>query len=178
MTEVAILPPTVADRYFRPSSPCSRPRRQYRWLDRGDSCHTLLQSVVATVAAAVLPDGRDPVDILASQGRDVLRDTLTTSIRPLADRVVDARIEKRGNGREPDIGALRAVAKVIATMPASKSAPQATRLCEIFASRYDWSARPRSFPECSHTGSVRQITGRPAPLPQSLAPAHTADGIV
>lgn len=105
--------------------------------------YSLLQSVVATVTAVVLPDGRDPADILASDGRDVLRDTLTTSIRPLADLVVDARIEEWGNGRELDIerqiGALRAAAKVIATMPASEVGPQATRLCEIFASRYDWS---------------------------------------
>jgi hypothetical protein len=59
--------------------------------------------------------------------------------------VVDARIDEWANGRELEftelqIGALRAAAQVIATMPQTEVGPQATRLCELYTDRYGWTA--------------------------------------
>jgi DNA primase len=105
--------------------------------------YPLLQPAVADVTAVVFPDGRDPADILAGDGREALRDTLATSIRPLADLVVDAKIaqwERDGELKftEQQISALRAAAQVIATMPAAEVGRQATRLAELFTRRYNW----------------------------------------
>jgi DNA primase len=107
--------------------------------------YPLIQPVTASITAVVFPDDQDPASILARDGRDALRDTLNTSTRPLADLVVDARIEEWANGRdleftEQQLGALRAAAKTIATMPPTEVGPQATRLCELFTSRYGWTA--------------------------------------
>jgi DNA primase len=107
--------------------------------------YPLLQPATTDITAVVLPGGGDPADILATGGRDALRDTLTTSIRPLADLVVDATISQweRGVGLEfgeQQVSAVQAAAKVIATMPASEVGRQAARLAELFTSRYDWHA--------------------------------------
>jgi DNA primase len=105
--------------------------------------YSLLQPATGDITAVILPDGRDPADILTRDGREALKCTLTTSICPLADLVVDARIDEWAHGRdlnftELQIGALRAAAKVIATMPAAEVGPQAARLCAMFTRRYDW----------------------------------------
>lgn len=105
--------------------------------------YPLLQPATAGITAVVLPDGRDPADILASDGREILRDTLTTSICPLTDLVVDATISQWAHGDglkfgEQQVSAVQAAAKVIATMPASEVGRQATRLAELFTRRYDW----------------------------------------
>lgn len=107
--------------------------------------YPVLQPVTADITAVTLPDGQDPADILRHHGRDALRDTLATSIRPLADTVVDARIAEQTQGRElvyteDQIRALRAATKVIATLSPSDVDPQVKRLCDMFA-RYDWSPR-------------------------------------
>lgn len=105
--------------------------------------YPVLQPVAAEITAVILPDGQDPADILRQHGRDALRDVLATSVCPLADLVVDARIAEQMQGRElryteDQIRAIRAATKVIATLSPSDVDLQVKRLCEMFAS-YDWS---------------------------------------
>jgi DNA primase len=107
--------------------------------------YPLIQPVTGSITAVVFPDDQDPASILARDGREALRDTLNTSIRPLADLVVDARIEEWAGGRdlefaEQQLGALRAAAETIATMPPAEVGQQATRLCELFTGRYGWTS--------------------------------------
>jgi DNA primase catalytic core len=105
--------------------------------------YPMLQPATADITAVLLPDGHDPADILVCDGREALRDTLTTSVCPLADLVVNAALSQWDRGddmkfTDPQISALRAAARVIATMPHSEVGRQATRLAELFTSRYDW----------------------------------------
>jgi DNA primase len=102
-----------------------------------------LAPVTCNLTAVTLPDGQDPAQILQEKGCNALRDALATQIRPLTDLVVDARIEEWAHGQElmfteHQLGALRAAAKVIATMPADQGAPQAIRLTAIYTTRYGW----------------------------------------
>jgi DNA primase len=102
-----------------------------------------LAPVTSNLTAVTLPDGHDPAEILQKHGRRALRDALTTQVRPLADLVVDARIQEWAPGQElrfaeQQIGALRAAAKVIATMPADQVGQQAARLSARYATRYGW----------------------------------------
>jgi DNA primase len=102
-----------------------------------------LAPVTSKLTAVTLPEGRDPAGILEKDGRRVLRDTLSTQVRPLADLVVDARIQEWAHGQdlafaEHQMGALRAAAKVIATMPEDQVGPQAARLAALYATRYGW----------------------------------------
>jgi DNA primase len=104
--------------------------------------YPLLQAVTPDITAVSFPDGKDPADVLCQNGRDALRDILTTSTCPLADLVIDARIEDwitdRGLDPSRQIGALRSAAKILATMPPAEAARQATRLAAIFTGHYDW----------------------------------------
>ena len=105
--------------------------------------HATLSPVVSGVIAITFPGNADPASTLEKDGREALADVLSKSTRPLADLVVDARIEDWAHGRElnfPElqIGALRAAAQAIATMPAGEVGPQAARLCATFADRYGW----------------------------------------
>jgi DNA primase len=104
--------------------------------------YPLLQHMTPDIAAVTLLDGKDPADLLRHDGREALRDTLTASICPLADLVIDACIEAwvtdRGLDIEQQIGALRSAAKVVATMPPAEAARQATRLSTLFIGHYDW----------------------------------------
>jgi DNA primase len=107
--------------------------------------YSLIQPVTGSITSVVFPDDQDPASILARDGRDALCETLNTSTRPLANLVVDARIVEWANGRdleltEQQIGALRAAAETVATMPPAEVGPQATRLCELFTSRYGWTS--------------------------------------
>jgi DNA primase len=107
--------------------------------------YPVLQPVAGDITAVILPAGQDPADILRQHGQDALRDTLATSICPLADLVVDARIAEQTHGREltyteDQIRAVRAATKVIATLSPSDVGLQVQRLCAMFA-RYDWSPR-------------------------------------
>jgi DNA primase len=102
-----------------------------------------LAPVTSNLTTVTLPEGRDPAGILEKVGRRVLRDTLSTQVRPLADLVVDARIEEWAHGQdlafaEHQMGALRAAAKMIATMPEDQVGPQAARLAALYATRYGW----------------------------------------
>lgn len=103
-----------------------------------------LSRVTAEITAVTLP-GQDPADLLQSQGRQPLKDTLTASVRPLADLVVDARIEAwHHDGElksiEAQFSAIRAAGKVIATMPPREAAGQASRIAALFITRYGWNS--------------------------------------
>src|ERR1700677_4565249 len=102
-----------------------------------------LAPVTTHLIAVTLPDGHDPAEILQQDGRRALRDALTDQVRPLADLVVDARLEEWAHGQElrfveQQMGALRAAAKVIAAMPADQVGPQASRLSALYVTRYGW----------------------------------------
>jgi DNA primase len=105
--------------------------------------YPLLQSVTSDVTAVLLPAGHDPADILKSSGPDALKETLTTSVCPLADLVIDAKIEdwaqaRHGLDTEGQIGALRSAAKALVAMPPIEAARQASRLAALFIRRYHW----------------------------------------
>ena len=105
--------------------------------------YSLLVPVTSRLTTVTFPDGTDPASLLQTAGRSVLRDTLSGSTRPLADLVVDSRVDDWAHGRdlifaELQIGALRAAATIIATMPPEHAGPQAARLCTQFAERYGW----------------------------------------
>jgi len=98
---------------------------------------------LADPVAVTFRDGLDPADLLRTGGRDVLRDALHRSVRPLADLAVDAAMDEWAHGRELvfaelQMGALRAAARVIAAMPEQHVGPQAVRLCGLYADRYGW----------------------------------------
>jgi DNA primase len=102
-----------------------------------------LAPVTSNLTAVTLPDGLDPAGILQTEGRRALRDTLATRVRPLADLVIDARIQEWAHGQElkfaeQQLGALRAATKIIATMPADQVGQQAARLSALFTTRYGW----------------------------------------
>jgi DNA primase len=104
-----------------------------------------LAHLTSDLSTVTLPDGRDPAEMLQRDGPLALHAALTSSTRPLADLVVDARIEEWSHGQElafaeQQMGALRAAAKVIATMPADQVGPQAFRLSALYTARYGWHA--------------------------------------
>jgi DNA primase len=105
--------------------------------------YSLLAPVTSNLTTVTFPDGADPASVLQAGGRQALRDALTSRVRPLADLVTDTRIRDWAHGRdlvftELQIGALRAAAAVIATMPADHVGPQAARLCALFTERHGW----------------------------------------
>jgi DNA primase catalytic core len=98
-----------------------------------------LRVVTSTMTAVVFPDRQDPAELLEKRGRDHLRAVLTSSTIPLADLVVDVRIEEWAGGKEltfieQKLGAIRAAAEVIAALPKGEVGPQAIRL----ANRFEW----------------------------------------
>jgi DNA primase len=105
--------------------------------------YSALSPLTAAITAVTFPDGRDPAETLEKDGRQALNATLSTSVRPLADLVTDSAIDDWARGRELkfieyQIGAVRAAARMIATMPASEVGHQAARLCDVFGRHYDW----------------------------------------
>jgi DNA primase len=84
-----------------------------------------------TVAAAVLPNGKDPAQVLYDHGPEALAQTLAENSRPLADLVIDTEVDRwsRWLGyAEGQINALRAAAPLIAAMPSAHVARQVARL--------------------------------------------------
>ncbi|MBO0816545.1 MAG: toprim domain-containing protein [Actinobacteria bacterium] len=135
---------------------------------------------------AVLLNGADPAATLQKHGRHRLSQALTGSIRPLADLVIDARIaawQHNGtlNSVEQQLGALRACAKLIATMPPGEAATQATRLCALFSDRHGWKPQDvsselvesvdRHFLDTRPTQAGTSLPRRPAGLPYGAAEA-------
>jgi DNA primase len=105
--------------------------------------YSLLAPITSNLTTVTFPDSADPASILQTGGPPALGDALTSTVRPLADLVIDTRISDWAHGRdlvfaELQIGALRAAATVIATMPPDQAGPQAARLCALFAERYGW----------------------------------------
>jgi DNA primase catalytic core len=105
--------------------------------------YSSLSGVTSNLVAVVLPDGRDPAERLQHDGALALRETLTSSLRPLAEIVVDARMNHWAHDgelrhAEQQLGALRAAAQVIATMPPQVAGVQASRICRLFMSTYGW----------------------------------------
>ncbi len=76
----------------------------------------VLRTVTATIDAVLLPSGRDPAEILQSDGPAALRSALRADVRPLADLVTDATIDSWDTRTaEGQIGAMRAAASLIAS---------------------------------------------------------------
>jgi DNA primase len=105
--------------------------------------YSLLVPVTSNLTTVTFPGSADPASVLQAGGREALRDALTSCVRPLADLVTDTRIRDWAHGRdlvftELQLGALRAAAAVIATMPADHVGPQAARLCALFTERHGW----------------------------------------
>lgn len=140
-----------------------------------------LSWMTGKLTAVTLPDGRDPAELLEKEGRIGLRQVLSAGVRPLADVVVDARIEEWAHGRvleftEHQMGALRAAANVVATMPPDDVGPQAARLCALYTGDYGWSAEEvtrevidaieRYYRPDTQTSPGRQRSDRGADTPQ------------
>ncbi|MCT9934948.1 toprim domain-containing protein [Planotetraspora sp. A-T 1434] len=84
-----------------------------------------------TAEAVMLPDGRDPADVLRHGGREALATLLHKQARPLADLVVDAAIEpwqRSIQDAEGRLNALRSAGRAIATLAPHDVARQVTRV--------------------------------------------------
>jgi DNA primase len=95
------------------------------------NAYHLLSLVTDRIAMVNLPAGSDPAQILRDHGPVALAELLTRSRLPLADLVIDAEIDKWSRWlsfAEGQIGALRAIAPVIAAMPPRDVARQVARL--------------------------------------------------
>ena len=102
-----------------------------------------LSAAASDLTAVILPDGRDPAERLQEDGPIALRETLMSSTRPLAEIVVDARMSRWARAgelvhAEQQLGALRAAAQAIATMPPQVAGVQASRVCRLFTTNYGW----------------------------------------
>jgi DNA primase len=133
----------------------------------------LLIGFSTEVAVVVLPPGQDPAQVVERQGPDGLAAVLGDRIRPLADWVVDAELDKWSRWlryAEGQINALHAVAPVIAAMPAAHVARQVGRV----ADRLDLSHTIVTEVVCdalpdviAHTSGSRKLRGAPAHAPHS-----------
>jgi DNA primase len=86
------------------------------------------------LAAATLPAGQDPAQILTDSGPAALADMLASHTQPLPDLVVNTEVIRWGRWlRYPEgqIHALRATAPLIAAMPPAHVARQVARLAAI-----------------------------------------------
>ncbi len=89
-----------------------------------------LREIAGPVDAAVLPEGQDPAELLSSTGGPSVRDSLL-SVIPLADLLVDERIQRFGGALEfveSRITAARAAAALIAELQPDQIARQVTRV--------------------------------------------------
>jgi DNA primase catalytic core len=102
-----------------------------------------LSPATSDLTAVTLRDGRDPAQLLQDDGPVALRETLTFSTTPLAEIVVYARMSRWARDGElvhveQQLGALRAAAQTIATMPPQVAGVQASRICRLFTTTYGW----------------------------------------
>ncbi|MFG2245781.1 toprim domain-containing protein [Spirillospora sp. NPDC048823] len=89
-----------------------------------------LRRVTGPVEAAVLPQGQDPAELLSSARHAAVREALL-SVTPLADLVVDERIQRFGGTLEfveSRVAAAQAAATLIAELPPDQIARQVTRV--------------------------------------------------
>jgi DNA primase len=99
----------------------------------------LLSPLTTKLTAAILPAGKDPAHILASHGLAALARLLAGHTVPLADLVIDDEIARWSRWlRYPEgqINALRAVAPLIAAMPAADVACQVAQLADRLGLSY------------------------------------------
>ena len=97
------------------------------------NAYQLLSPLTDRIATANLPAGSDPAQILHDHGPAALAELLARSRLPLADLVIDAGIDKWSRWlsfAEGQIGALRAIAPVIAPMPPRDVGRQVARLAQ------------------------------------------------
>lgn len=104
-----------------------------------------LSEVATEMTAVTLPEN-DPAELLQNHGRQALRKALTTARRPLADLVVDARIQDWQHNcvledADAQNEAVRVIGTLIATMPPSEAVRQAERTVNLFARDYGWSPK-------------------------------------
>jgi len=95
------------------------------------SAYHLLGPAAGRVGAVAFPPGTDPAQVLRERGPAGLADVLERRRMPLADLVVNAEIVRWKRWLAYDegrIGALRAIAPVIAAMPPPDVARQVSRL--------------------------------------------------
>jgi DNA primase catalytic core len=94
----------------------------------------LLVPLTEKLAAATLPAGQDPAQMLADSGPTALAATLADHTRPLPDLVINAEVARWSRWlrfSEGQIHALRAAAPLIAAMPPAHIARQVARLAAI-----------------------------------------------
>jgi DNA primase len=90
----------------------------------------VLRGITGPVDAAVLPQGNDPADLLSPSGHSGVREALL-SVTPLADLVIDERIQRPGGHLEfveSRVAAAQAAAALIAELPLDQIARQVTRV--------------------------------------------------
>jgi DNA primase len=126
------------------------------------NAYHLLIPLTDKLAAATLPPGRDPAQILAESGPETLATILTDDRRPLPDLVINTEVANWGRRlRYPEgqIHALRATAPLIAAMPPAHVARQVARLAAIL--RLDHATVTQAVTDAlteliAHTGSHRR----------------------
>jgi DNA primase len=127
----------------------------------------LLIVLTSDVAAVALPPGHDPAQVLADHGPEALAAILAERIRPLADLVVDAELDRWSrwlDHAEGQINALRAAAPLIAAMPVPHVARQVARVSERLGLSHTivTSAVTDVLPEViAHVSDSRRLRGPP-----------------
>ncbi|QFG22892.1 toprim domain-containing protein [Actinomadura sp. WMMB 499] len=89
-----------------------------------------LQHVTHPVEVAVLPQGRDPADLMSSAARPSVVEALQ-SVVPLVDLVIDETVERFGGTLEfveSRLAAVRAAARLIADLPPAQIGRQVARV--------------------------------------------------
>ena len=89
-----------------------------------------LRDITGPVDAAVLPHGHDPADLLSPAGHTSVHEALL-SVTPLADLVIDERIQRSGGQLEfveSRVAAAHAAARLIAELPLDQIARQVARV--------------------------------------------------
>ncbi|MBA9007278.1 toprim domain-containing protein [Thermomonospora cellulosilytica] len=124
------------------------------------------------VEAVILPEGRDPADILRDQGPDALREALQQTT-PLADLVIDAAITRAGrslHSPEDRLAAARAAAAVIAHLPPAQVPHQVARVAELV--RTDPATITQAVVEAiaPDAATARRLADDDFPLPPLASP--------
>lgn len=92
-----------------------------------------LHGITGRVEAAVLPQGQDPAELLAPAGHPGVSEALL-SVTPLADLVIDEKIQRFGGALEfveSRVAAAQAAAALIADLPPDQIARQVTRVAVL-----------------------------------------------
>jgi len=89
--------------------------------------YSVLLEVTGKITAVILPDGRDPAEILQADGSAALRNVLQHRIQPLARVVIDAHLDTwahRLDHAESRLHAMRSAAALVASLLPSEAAGQ------------------------------------------------------